>query len=120
MAKDFPRKPSGEEARLRDDIDSGRTGDKVAAADPAVAPLGTDAEAGGTPTDPQAAAAERRRATGGPTSGGAGETSAGRAGRGAASGRGGPGNGASAGRAVAGALLAVAIAVVVAVALAWA
>lgn len=36
-------------ARLRDDIDSGRTGDKVAAPDPAAAPLGTDDEAAGTP-----------------------------------------------------------------------
>lgn len=36
-------------AQLRRAIDSGRTGDKVAAADPAAAPLGTDAEAGGHP-----------------------------------------------------------------------
>ena len=35
--------------RLRNDIDSGRTGDKVAASDPAAAPLGTDDEAAGTP-----------------------------------------------------------------------
>jgi hypothetical protein len=33
--------------QLRDDIDSGRTGDKVGYTDPASAPLGTDAEAGG-------------------------------------------------------------------------
>jgi hypothetical protein len=33
------------EARLRDRIDSGLTGDKVAASDPAMAPLGTDNEA---------------------------------------------------------------------------
>ena len=33
------------EARLRDKIDSGVTGDKVAAPDPAMAPLGTDNEA---------------------------------------------------------------------------
>jgi hypothetical protein len=35
--------------RLRSDIDSGRTGDKVPANDPAAAPLGTDDEAAGTP-----------------------------------------------------------------------
>jgi hypothetical protein len=33
--------------QLRDDIDSGRTGDKAAAIDPAAAPLGTDDEAAG-------------------------------------------------------------------------
>lgn len=32
---------------LRRDIDTGRTGDKIAAEDPAAAPLGTDAEAAG-------------------------------------------------------------------------
>ena len=36
-------------AQLRADIDSGRTGDKVAAIDHAAAPLGTDEEAAGTP-----------------------------------------------------------------------
>ena len=36
-------------AALKDDIDSGRTGDKVAGFDPAAAPLGTDAEAAGAP-----------------------------------------------------------------------
>jgi hypothetical protein len=36
-------------AQLRADIDSGRTGDKVAAVDHAAAPLGTDEEAAGTP-----------------------------------------------------------------------
>jgi hypothetical protein len=35
--------------RLRADIDSGRTGDKVRNSDPAAAPLGTDEEAAGTP-----------------------------------------------------------------------
>lgn len=40
-------------SQLRQDIDRGRTGDKVdAAADPAVAPLGTDEEAAGTPPSP--------------------------------------------------------------------
>jgi hypothetical protein len=35
--------------RLRAEIDSGRTGDKVAASDPAAAPLGADDEAAGKP-----------------------------------------------------------------------
>lgn len=35
--------------RLRSDIDSGRTGDKVPGPDPAAAPLVTDEEAAGTP-----------------------------------------------------------------------
>jgi hypothetical protein len=35
--------------QLRAAIDSGKTGDKVAASDPAAAPLGTDDEAGGAP-----------------------------------------------------------------------
>ncbi len=47
-------------AQLRDDIDHGRTGDKVAASDPAVAPLGTDEEAAGTPVPPEAVAEARR------------------------------------------------------------
>ena len=34
-------------AQLRDDIDSGETGDKAGFPDPSAAPLGTDAEAGG-------------------------------------------------------------------------
>ncbi len=34
---------------LREAIDRGLTGDKVAGSDPAAAPLGTDAEAAGTP-----------------------------------------------------------------------
>jgi hypothetical protein len=37
----------GAAARLRADIDCGRTGDKVDWPDPAAAPLGTDDEAGG-------------------------------------------------------------------------
>ena len=41
-------------ARLRADIDSGRTGDKVAFPDPSAAPLGTDEEAGGVTTPEQA------------------------------------------------------------------
>jgi hypothetical protein len=37
---------------LRDDIDRGGEGDKVNYPDPATAPLGTDAEAGGNPATP--------------------------------------------------------------------
>ena len=36
-------------AQLKADIDSGRTGDKVAAGDPGLSPLGTDDEAAGRP-----------------------------------------------------------------------
>lgn len=35
--------------QLRHDIDSGKTGDKLAAKDPSAAPLGSDDEAAGTP-----------------------------------------------------------------------
>ncbi len=45
MANDA--KPTVEQ--LRNDIDRGRTGDKVEGVDPAAAPLGTDEEAAGTP-----------------------------------------------------------------------
>jgi hypothetical protein len=45
--------------QLRDDIDHGRTFDKVDAPDPAVAPLGADEEAAGTPPDPSAIEAAR-------------------------------------------------------------
>lgn len=63
-------------AQLRADIDSGRTGDKVAAIDHAVAPLGTDEEAAGTPVPPHVIAEARRlesksanqTSTGGPAS----------------------------------------------------
>jgi hypothetical protein len=41
-------------AQLRDDIDAGRTGDKVDWPDPAAVPLGTDEEAAGTPPDASA------------------------------------------------------------------
>jgi hypothetical protein len=50
-------------ARLRADIDSGRTGDKVPAADPVAAPLDTDEEAAGTPMAPEAIAQARQRET---------------------------------------------------------
>ncbi len=50
-----PRNESGSAGaqRLRDLIDRGRTGDKVAHPDPAAAPLGTDDEAAGTPPTPE-------------------------------------------------------------------
>lgn len=57
-------------ARLKADIDAGRTGDKVPAGDPALAPLGTDDEAAGKPPTPKeramAAAHERGRFGGAP------------------------------------------------------
>lgn len=40
-------------ANLKQDIDSGATGDKVAVFDPGAADLGTGAEAAGTPTTPE-------------------------------------------------------------------
>ncbi len=55
-----PRSGGAEAARLRDDIDRGATGEKIAFSDPAAVPLGTDAEAGGTPTDPAAMAGARK------------------------------------------------------------
>ena len=45
--------------QLRDDIDHGRTCDKVDAPDPAAVPLGADEEAAGTPVDPGAVEAAR-------------------------------------------------------------
>ena len=48
-------------AQLRADIDSGRTGDKVAAVDHAAAPLGTDEEAAGTPVSAEIIAMVRQR-----------------------------------------------------------
>lgn len=52
--------------QLRDSIDRGQTGDKVAGGDPAAAPLGTDEEAAGTGPSPAAVTAaldaERRDA----------------------------------------------------------
>jgi hypothetical protein len=49
--------------QLRADIDRGRTGDKVSAPDPAMAPLGTDDEAARTPPSPAAIALTRRLET---------------------------------------------------------
>ena len=60
-AVDPPQNGAAEAHRLRHDIDNGRTGDKVDAPDPAAAPLGTDAEAGGAP--PRAMEARIARAT---------------------------------------------------------
>lgn len=60
MPTDKPNTSHAAEQRLREDIDSGRTGTKVDASDPATVPLGTDAEAGGTPTDSTAASTARR------------------------------------------------------------
>ncbi|HEY8573842.1 hypothetical protein [Phenylobacterium sp.] len=56
-------------AQLRDDIQSGRTGDKVAGFDPAAAPLGVDDEAGGvSPTPEQIALAREQETAGRPNS----------------------------------------------------
>jgi hypothetical protein len=55
-----PTSHSPTTAQLRHDIDSGRTGDKVAGFDPAAAPLGTDEEAAGTPPSIDAIALARR------------------------------------------------------------
>jgi len=51
----------GATARLKDDIDRGRTGDKVDWPDPSAAPGGTDDEACGSPA-PNSAVEESRRA----------------------------------------------------------
>ncbi len=53
-------KPHDTVAQLKDDIDSGRTGDKVANADPGLSPLGTDDEAAGTPASPERIALARK------------------------------------------------------------
>jgi hypothetical protein len=47
-------------SQLRDDIDAGRTGDKLEWPDPAAVPLGTDEEAAGTPPDQWAVETARR------------------------------------------------------------
>jgi hypothetical protein len=46
--------PGAAAQRLRADIDSGKTADKVDFPDPSAAPLGTDEEAGGITTPEQA------------------------------------------------------------------
>ena len=47
-------------AQLKADIDSGRTGDKIAFFDPGLSPLGTDDEAAGTPAEPSRIRLARR------------------------------------------------------------
>jgi hypothetical protein len=54
MPKSTPGRTEPTSAQLRNQIDSGRTGDKVGGFDPAAAPLGSDDEAAGTPPSPQA------------------------------------------------------------------
>jgi len=55
--------------QLKADIDSGKAGDKIAWPDPAMAPLGTDDEAAGTPPTPdQVRSASRQEAGAGVTS----------------------------------------------------
>jgi len=49
MMTDRRHRPATGAEPLRDAIDSGRTGDKAPFTDPAAAPLGADAEAGGAP-----------------------------------------------------------------------
>jgi hypothetical protein len=61
------RPPTTDQLRIR--IDRGETGDKVAAPDPAAAPLGTDDEAGGfPPTEEERALAARMPSGKSPTS----------------------------------------------------
>jgi hypothetical protein len=48
-------------AKLKHDIDRGRGGDEVDVIDLAVAPLGTDEEAAGTPPSPEAIAEAHQR-----------------------------------------------------------
>ncbi len=59
MADDPRASPTS--AELKDDIDSGRTGDKVGGFDPAAAPLGTDSEAAGAPPTAGEVAQARRQ-----------------------------------------------------------
>jgi hypothetical protein len=51
--------PGAEAARLRADIDSGRTADKIPVSDPAASPLGTDDEAAGVTNSAAEIAAAR-------------------------------------------------------------
>ncbi len=57
MGRDAPKATTDQ---LRDDIDRGRTGDKVHFPDPAAAPLGTDDEAGGHAPHPRTVAEVRQ------------------------------------------------------------
>ena len=54
-------------AMLKDDIASGRTGDKQGFPDPGAAPLGTGAEAAGQPTSREQMAVARRQETARPS-----------------------------------------------------
>jgi hypothetical protein len=54
-----PERRGATVAQLKDDIDRGRTGDKVGGLDPGAAPLGTDEEAGGERITPELCAYER-------------------------------------------------------------
>lgn len=49
--------------QVRERIESGATGDKVAGSDPAAAPLGTDDEAAAVPSEPTEEAGRKRSAT---------------------------------------------------------
>lgn len=51
--------PSPTTAQLRQDINSGITGDKIPVFDPGASPLGTDDEAAGAPPDPETIAKAR-------------------------------------------------------------
>lgn len=59
MTDDRRRAPNV--TQLRDKIDRGRAGDKVPVLDPATAPLGTDAEAGGSRPEPSIDVADVER-----------------------------------------------------------
>ena len=65
MDRDQSRPAPGDDnlALLKQDIDSGRTGDKVAAPDPGLSPLGTDDEAGGNAPSPAQIARARQQET---------------------------------------------------------
>ena len=54
------RGPGATLMQLKQDIDSGATGDKVPVLDPSSTPLGTDAEAAGFPPSPEMVAALRK------------------------------------------------------------
>ncbi len=54
------RGPGATVMQLKQDIDSGATGDKMPVLDPSSTPLGTDAEAAGFPPSPEMVAALRK------------------------------------------------------------
>ncbi|HEY8615686.1 hypothetical protein [Phenylobacterium sp.] len=56
-----PERRGATTAQLRNDIQSGRTGDKVGGLDLAASPLGTDDEAAGTPPSPETVAHAREQ-----------------------------------------------------------